>query len=281
LALRPDAALGEDSAAFGERELAKAGADLSARAAEIATEAGLGELPPAIEESVLDLDPLGVDEGDTDVMVERMSQLITDLVAPTSTTLPMSDDASGGLLRAMLNEGVIHDPRLTPATQAEVAARFVAWVPAFPDADLDVILSARSSLRASLVRYRSAIIGITRDLEATPIDDEFESVVHDLHRQQVEPALLEIEELSQELGLRESISSAARAGAGRRIAEGTVGFAAAEVAGMPPVLLSALGVSAGIAAQVFRERHDAKRRQRENQFYFPYEADRWVSPCAR
>lgn len=257
-----------------ERELAKAGDNLSTRAAEIATEAGLDELLPAIEEGVLDLDPLGVGEGDTDIMVERMSQLIADIVAPTSTTLPMFDDGSGGLLRAMLNEGVISHARLDSATQAEVAARFIAWVPAFPDADLDVILSARSSLRAPLVRYRSAVIRITGDLEARPIDDEFEGVVRDLHRQHVEPALLEIEELSHELGLRASISRTARAGAGRRVAEAAVSFAAAEVAGVPPVLLSALGVTADIAAQVLRERRDVKRTQRDNQFYFLYEADR-------
>jgi hypothetical protein len=118
-----------------ERELAKAGEDLSARATEIATEAGLDVLLPAIEEGVLDLDPLDVGEGDTDVMVERMSQLIAEIVAPRSTTLLMLDDASGGLLRAMLNEGVIPDARLAPATQADVAARFIAWVPSFPDAD--------------------------------------------------------------------------------------------------------------------------------------------------
>ena len=54
-------------------------------------------------------------------------------------------------------------------------------------------------------------------------------------------------------------------------------FAAAEVASLPPVLLSALGVSADIAAQVFRERHNVKRRQRENQFYFLYEADKTLA----
>ncbi|HJQ90478.1 MAG TPA: hypothetical protein VJ950_02125 [Acidimicrobiia bacterium] len=257
-----------------ERELVKAGDDLTTTATEMATNAGLGELLPAIEEGVLDLDPLGAEDGDTNVMVERMSQLISDVVAPSSTTLPMFDDGSGGLLRAMLNEGVIADARLANATQTDVAARFISWVPAFPDAGLEDILGARAALRAPLVRYRSAIIQITRDLEMTPLDDEFESVVHDLHRQHVEPALLEIEELGRELGLRASISSAARAGGGRRIAEAAVSFAAAEIAGMPPVLLSALGVSADIAAQVFRERHDVKRGQRENQFYFLYEADK-------
>ena len=260
-----------------ERELANAGDDLAARAAQMATKAGLHELLPALEEGVLDLDPLGVGEGDTDVMVERMSQLIADIVAPTSTTLPMFDDGSGGLLRAMLKEGVISNVRLAPANQADVAARFIAWVPAFPAADLDAILNARSSLRAPLIRYRSAVIRITRDLETTPIDDEFESVVLDLHRQHVEPAILEIEELSQELGLRASMSSAVRAGAGRRVAEAAVSFAAAEVAGLPGVLLSALGVSVDVAAQVLRERHDVKRRQRENQFYFLYETDKTLA----
>lgn len=257
-----------------ERELARAGDDLSTRAAGVATEAGLDELLPAIEAGVLDLDPLGVGEGDTTVAVERMSDLIADVVAPTSTTLPMFDDGSGGLLRAMLKEGLIPDARLVRASQAQVATRFIAWVPAFPIADLDSIMIARGSLRSSLVRYRSAVIRLTRELEATPVDDGFESVVVDLYRQHVEPAIQEIDELSHQLGLRASMSSAARAGAGRRFAEAAVSFAAAEVAGVPPLLLSALGVSADIAAQVLRERHGTKRQQRQNQFYFLYEADR-------
>jgi hypothetical protein len=251
-----------------EREFSKAGDELSARAAKIASDAGLDSLLPAIEKGVLELDALGIEEGDTNIMVERMTQLIADLVAPTSTTLPMFDDGSGGFLRAMMEEGTIPNAQLAPSTQAGVAARFIAWIPTFPNADLDTILNARNSLQAPLVRYRSALIGITRDLEETPIDARFESVVLDLHRQHVAPALLEIEELSHQLGLRPTVSSAARAGAGRWAAEAAIGFAAAQLAGLEWLIVSTAGIAGEIAAKVLDERRQVTTEQRENQFYF-------------
>jgi hypothetical protein len=240
----------------------------------MAIEAGLHELLPAVEEGVLDLDPLGAEEGDLDRMVERMSQLITDVVASRSTTLPMFDDQSGGLLRAMMKEGQLPDAHFELSSQAEVAARFITWMPAFPAADLERVLHARGALRAPLVRYRSAVIGITKDLDATPIDDRFDGLVHDLYRRHVEPALLEIEDLSEDLGLRSSFTDSIRSGAGRRVAEAAVGFAAADVAGLPPTLLAGLGVSADLAADVLRRRHDLKKQRSRSQFFYLYAADR-------
>lgn len=260
-----------------ERGLAESGDALSAKAAEIGDEAGLGELLPAIEEGLLDLDPLGLGEGDTDVMVQKMSDLIAQIVSPTSMTLPMLDDQSGNLLEAMLNEGAIADAQLDGATHAGIASRFVAWVPAFPMADIDAILSAREALRTPLIGYRSAVIDLAREVEESPIDDSFEGRVRDLHMQHVEPALMELEELSNELGLRAAAGKALQSGAGRRIAEAAVGFAAAELAGIPPLLLSTLAVTADIAAQVTRDRQEVERSRRANQFLFLYEADRILS----
>lgn len=257
-----------------ERELAAAGDALSAKAAEIAHEAGLGELSPAVEEGLLDVDLLGLEDGDTDKMVHRLSELIAQIVSPESTSMPMMDDASGGLLKAMMAEGIIPQARLEGAAQARIASRFIAWVPAFPDASLESVLSAREHLKTPLIRYRSAVVGLSRDLQTSPLDDSFEQVVRDLYTEQARPALLEIEELSQQLGLRASVANAARSGAGRRVAEATVGFVAADAAGIPPILVSTLGVGVDITAQIIHERSQVKEEQRENRFFFLYESGR-------
>lgn len=199
------------------------------------------------------------------------------IVSPASTTLPMLDDGSGDLLKAMLTEGIIADAQLDTTTHAGVASRFIGWMPAFPDADLNTILAARRALRAPLIRYRSAVIGLTRDMQGSPIDDEFEGRVRDLHIQHVQPALLEIEELSHDLGLKAGVGKAMQSGAGRRVVGAAVGFAAADLAGIPPMLLSTFAVTVDIAAQVMRERKEIKRSQRENQFFFLYKADRTLS----
>jgi hypothetical protein len=260
-----------------DRVLTEAEEELSARTDELAINAGLGEILSAAEEGVLEFNFLGIDEGDSHVMVERMTQLIGDIVAPASTTLPMFDDSSTGFLRAMLNEGIIPEARLAPATQVGVAARLIGWVPAFPDADVEAILDARNALRDPLIRYRSAIVRITRDLEAAPIDAEFESVVQELHRQYVEPALLEIEDLGRQLGLATTLGSALQAGAGGFVTKAIVTFAAAQAAGLPSLLLTTGGLAADIAAKVVRDRRDVTDQQRENQFYFLYEADRTLT----
>jgi hypothetical protein len=264
-----------------ERKLSEAAEELEATTAQMADDAGFGELLPLIEEGILDLDLLGVEEdGDTSVMIDRLTELISSIVAPESTTFPMFDDGSGGLLHGMLNEGLIPNAHLARTTQTAIAARFIGWLPAFPAADLDSVMNARHSLRDPLVRYRSAVIRLTRELRSTRIDDDFEQAVHDLHQEHVEPALLEIEELTEELGLKESATRLIESGSGRRVAEAAVSFAASDIAGLPPALLASLGVSADLAAQVLRERRQTKRSQRENQFYFLYEADRKLASNA-
>lgn len=261
-----------------ERAVSKAGDQLSAKAFEIASDAGLIELLPAIEHGVLDLDPLGVDEGDTDVMVERMSALIAEIVAPGSTTMPMLDNGSGDLLKAMLKEEMIPQARLQPLTQASVAGQFISWVPAFPDTDVESVLDAREVLRDPLVRYRSAVIRLSKELQDEPMSPDFGAAVIDLYRRDVQPALTEIEEISKQLGLRSALGTAARTGTGRRIAEAAIGFAAATVTDLPPVIVSALGISLDVAAEVARDRSAAQRSMQQNQFFFLYESDRVLMP---
>ena len=155
-----------------------------------------------------------------------------------------------------------------------MAGRFISWIPAFPGASLETILTARAGLEAPLARYRSAVLGLTQELQGLPVDAEFEKEARDLHRQHVQPALLEIEEMSHELGLKSSIARAAQSDAGRRGAAAAVGFAAASAAAMSPVVVSSLVVASDIAAQVFRDRREIQRAQRVNKFFFLYEADR-------
>jgi hypothetical protein len=241
----------------------------------------VAELLPAIEEGVLKIDTLGLEEeGDTDVLVQRVSDLIANVVAPESTTLPMFDDASGDFLRAMQVEGMLSSARLEPAQQIGVASQFIEWVPAFPNASIDRILVARSEMRESLIKYRGAVIQLTKEVEASPVDDSFRNEVADLHRQCVQPALDEIDQLTHDLGLWETITRTARSGGGRLATEFALAFAVADVVGIPPLLIAAIPPAVDVAGKILEQRKETKASQRANQFYFLYEADRTLGPGA-
>jgi hypothetical protein len=238
------------------------------------TDAGVAELLPAIEQGVLKVDTLGLEEGgDTDVLVQRVSDLIAKVVAPGSTTLPMFDDTSGGFLRAMQAEGTLSSARLEGAQQVGMASQFIEWVPAFPNASIDRILAARSDMQASLTRYRAAVIRLTRELETSPVDDAFGNEVRDRHRQYVQPELTVIDELSHELGLWATVSSTMSSSSGR-LATAGVAIAVAGAAAIPELLYISIPVVAVAVSKIFEDRRQRKAEQRANQFFYLYEADR-------
>ena len=53
----------------------------------------------------MDVDTLGMEDGlGTDEVVQRYTEMLIASVGPSSSTMPLIDDASGGLLRAFERE---------------------------------------------------------------------------------------------------------------------------------------------------------------------------------
>jgi hypothetical protein len=183
-----------------KRALRQMAAEIGEKYEEMLEDAGAGELIPAIEAGLVEIDPIVMDEhvGDDDILIKSyMDKLKSLLVARTS--YPLFDQDTGTLVRAAVGEGMF-DLGATAkrrGKQAATATDYIARVPAFPDATIAEVLDIRKELEKPLVRFRSAIAELSRKIESAAHDEDFEAEVSELYAAEVEPALLELQEMAE------------------------------------------------------------------------------------
>lgn len=265
----------------------------------IAAQPGITEVQRALAEGVLTLNTLGMrpvptmkeairlaarkvekGQGQLDV-VERMLAEIADSVAPSATSHPMFDEQAGGLLRSMIDEGVLPGVDLGPATHAHLAGHLVGTLDAFPEAHVDEVLDVRRALAEPLVRFRAAVTSMSRELDARPIDPGFHRAADALYRERVAPELLALDESFRESRIREQLWRQASRGEGaggvkRAVAMGFVAYTV-----LPELTVAATAAGAGIAETVYdlaaaisKRRQELAAQRRTNHFLFLYEAGR-------
>lgn len=238
-------------------------------------EAGAGELAPAIEAGVVDIDLLGVDElteeGDFDIVLEHVTSLMERTVSSSSTSHPLFDGSASGLLRAMINEGAVGNVALGPATEIGVARSLIGNLEAFPQASMDVVLDVRGRLGDPLTRFRVAMDAMSREARETPLGPAFESEVRRLYRVKVEPALLEIREAMEDLGVRPTLARTASTG----LPTAAISFLVGAGLGAPDwIKLGTLGGTAvGTAAKEYLKRRELASSAKSNEIFFLYAAD--------
>jgi hypothetical protein len=248
---------------------------------ELLDDAGAGELAQALETGVLDLDGLGIDEADetnfTDTIIGRLADVLAESVSATAHTFPLFDNDAGNLMRAMVAEGKVADVHVARSNEAAAAGRLIADLDAFPRAAMDELLDVRRELEQPLVRFRAALATLTAQFEAAAWEEGFEREVEDLYRQQVAPALLEVQQALEELG---ALPTLLRLTSNERVAAAAAGLglaaaAAVGYADLPTVIYgtsSAPLLAAG--ANEAAHRRDVKHSTAQNSFYFLYAAGR-------
>jgi hypothetical protein len=258
------------------------------------------ELHRARDAGVLELDGLGLDgvplfsdEVLRDAGIPHAShseQYATELVArmvgfigPSESTYPLLDSQMIDLVRE-LDVATGSKTDAPSATEPHLATSFIGRMESFPDAVMDEILDVRRELNAPLVRFRSAVAGMAREMEETPLDRGFARAADALYRERVAPALLEISEVEKERGLfrqiaRQALTGEATPDLAPTIA--TVGLAATHYPSLP-VLAAAIGGLSGpalssaynLVAAVKEARDRLAAERRTNKFLFLVEADR-------
>lgn len=238
-------------------------------------EAGAAELAAAIETGLVEIDLLGFDEmsegDDFDIILEHVVSLMERTVSSSSTSHPLFDGSASGFLRAMVDEGAVSDVALGPAKEIGVARALIANLEAFPQASMDVVLDVRGRLRDPLVRFRVAVDAMSRETRETPLGAAFESEVRRLCKIKVEPALLEIRELMDEMSVRPTLARAAATG----VPPAMISFLVGAGLGAPDwIKLGSLGgMAVGAAAKEYLKRRDLSDSARSNQVFFLYAAD--------
>ena len=238
-------------------------------------EAGASELDQALRAGVLDLNHLGLNESDAGLarVTLWLADLVVEIVAPSSPTYPMFDDAPDGLLATMIREGRAPGARLDHATKPAIASRLIGRFDAFPDAPMSALLEARETLGAPLIRLRRAIAKMQAELEAMPLDEDFERGVRDTCEKRIAPALEELEDVARQRRTAALLGRELLAGSARTADEAAISFTTATVGELPGLAALALGIGLDVgASSVYKRRSELKERQMENRLLFLYEA---------
>ena len=238
-------------------------------------EAGAGELAEALRAGAVDLSHLGLNESDAGLanVTLWLADLIAEIVAPSSPTHPMFDDATDGLLATMIREGNVPGSRLGHATPSALSSRLVGRVDAFPDAPMRAILEARETLRVPLAKFREAMARIQTELGTMSLDDDFQGAVQAMSETRIVPALQELEDVARQRRIGALLGRDLLASRDSGPAEAAISFSTATVAELPGLAALALGVGLDVgASSVYKRRAELKERQNENRLLFLYEA---------
>ncbi len=245
-----------------------------ARAEAVYAETGADELRVAAQQGLLTIDVLGENEPSTldhfTYVLDRLEELLEDVLSPTSDTYPLFDDATGAVLQRMIAGEALADPEWTQARHIGLASELVLDLEAFPRASMDVILDVRGELQKPLRRFRTAVADFAHQLEHVPVDKAFRAEVRALYLRVVEPELQDLRESIENLDVRPTLLRGAAPVSGAIVALGigaTLGMPDLAVMG-----LIAAGAGATVAAEV-RHGIDEDRARRKNRCFWLYEAD--------
>lgn len=134
---------------------------------------------------------------DTDMYVE---EFFKKLKTSASSSFPLFDEQSNGLIKAAIKSGIVDlsSSDLYKATHAGLADDVLTRLPSFEYASIDEIIDIRDELKNPLVRFRSKILEYTDNIQSLPWDKDFERECHILYHKEITPALLEIDELTND-----------------------------------------------------------------------------------
>jgi hypothetical protein len=186
-------------------------------------------------------------------------------------------------------------PRATRRARAEAAVRrgggegrrvaeglltagLLGSLPAFPDAEMDVVLDVRGHLRRARSAFRSAMVAGARDIDAgLRAGEDAQTLIADVRRRDVDPALAWLDAELVELGVADTLLRAVDTGT---VTAASISIGAASVAGALGDLGAAVAgalASPAIVAAAGREIAHRRRRRRELQatpYWLLREADR-------
>lgn len=154
--------------------------------------------------------------------------------------------------------------------RVSLAANLLFRVPAMDSLTGSDILSLRTELAAPLLRFRSAVMQLSRELQDAPWQPGFDREAESIYESKVVPALIDIgEAVESNSWLSELLSASTKALA--IPAASVVGMLAAKATAVPSVLVATLSAitSGGIVAnETIRRWKAAQAAVRRNQLFY-------------
>jgi hypothetical protein len=198
------------------------------------------------------------------------------------STYPLFDDQTGSLLKTAFDTtgGIKLSPaRLSQINQSSLAADVLQRLPLFEDASMAEILDIRRELQKPLIRFRGAVMTYAEKIRTSAWDDDFTIEAEAVFRRDIEPSVLEIEDLIK--SNPSLISLATRRLADKQTVFSSVfTFLISQAAALP--YITAMAIAAGVGSAVaFNDAYHEWLKQKQsiegNQLYFYYRANRFLA----
>jgi hypothetical protein len=209
-------------------------------------------------------------------------EFVRDIAAAldSGTSYPLLDERTGKLIDLGIKGG-----RITPlgtsvsrAKQVGLSTGLFSRLPLFDEASVDEIIDIRKELDRPLKRFRSGVVGFSREIESAPWNNEFSQEVEQIFIERVEPAVLEIEDAyKSSRPLLEIVSRSLTHPSA--VTTSALGIALSRLSQFPDIfvaLSAAAGVSFG-AYEAFKKYRQEKQDIEKNQLYFYYRVGKSLS----
>ena len=272
------------------------------------TESGAAELDAAVSAGILRIEPLDLDpvafireavlaaklrevgsqlgaaplssaRDAAEPAVRSLLQIIGRTIAPNSDTFPLFDKEAGDIVRDMIGSGLSQPVSTLPPAQSRLAATFIGTLPAFPDATVSEIVDVRRGIERSLIEFRSAVAGMATEVHEAAWDPGFNHEAQAPFIRTVQPALRQVEENLNDLGITSLVKHVALSPAPYVTGATTIGLALAGAQVLPDLAAAALSLGtplatmAAAAAEGIKEQYRRENLMKKNQFLWLYQVE--------
>ncbi len=234
-----------------------------------------GELTAAQDAGILRIEPYSdldqthgntvgenyLSEQELEAMHVAGDAAVSDLIQTARDPLLLDDWALGDLSEFLVREAS------RSATAHTAGVSLLASLPTISNTSVTEIIDIRGELAGPLVRFRAAVSAGVKATTATPA--EFDELLTSIRTEQVEPAVLELEELIKENSMLRTLFS--KTLSAKELTAGASGLLVAAGIGGPLAPLGIAAASGAIAHQgieLWRRIREDRRAIATHPFYF-------------
>ncbi len=238
-----------------------------------AVEAGLFQLSVPSEAGVLEISQL---EGTGIDLFKSYIREVVDNVW-SGTAYPMLDLETADQLSHAISRGAPPPsrPLTDQAKHVNLSSDLLRRLPLFDSASIDEILDIRRDLEAPLIKFRSAIIDYTQEIQSAPWDSDFPIESNRIFIRHVAPTVSEIEEQCRSRpSLREFLPSLLERATSPAVGS-CLGLVVANSEDVSKFVSAGIGAMGGLAVEGLKAYNTSRRKRREvekNSLFFYYEA---------
>ena len=245
------------------------------KAQQVADEAGAHHIRKAISQGIVEIHLL--ETYGNDITESYLSTVFGALLSGNS--FPMLDRGTGLLIDSLFKLPLsfkLSDETVSRGKEVALNDALLSGLPEYPNATVDEVLDIRKELQKDLIRYRSALITFSEEIQALPWNDSFEAEAQRIYRKHVSP---EIESISVSVANSTELRNLSR-----RLREDPVVLTSAialvnSLVNGGPALVSQIAPAAlagSVLVDLFKTISDTrqvKREVRERPLYFLHKTD--------